>query len=163
MALAEPGCLRERSVPQSSLAAITHMLQYLLPRWREVKGYWGWVGLVVSNTSSCIAGGFTHSPVIPSVMYEMSAVAVGSGCVQLRHSAFLCPSRCLSRWQSGSSVLMAFSMVVWLVWPVRWDRSKRSWEEHRSTRPQLSSQSATRWHQHRHYRDTRWGRREFQV
>lgn len=34
----EPGCLGERSVLGPG---ITHMLQYHLPRWHEVKEYWG--------------------------------------------------------------------------------------------------------------------------
>lgn len=39
------------------------------------------------------AAGFTRSPVIPRVIYEMSDVAAGTGCVRLHHSAFPCPSR----------------------------------------------------------------------
>lgn len=58
---------------------ITHMLRYHLRRWHEVKECCGWAGLVMNNTSA----GFTGLPVIPDLMYEMSNVAAGSGCVQL--------------------------------------------------------------------------------
>lgn len=47
---------------------IDHILQYLLPRWYEVKEYSGFLGGVMSSASIRMAAGFTLSSVIPSVI-----------------------------------------------------------------------------------------------
>lgn len=97
----------------------------------------------MSNASSCTAAGFTHSPVIPSVMYEMSDVVAGAGCVQLRHSPLFSvllgvsvTKRLISIDGIGDAGVIGVACVLGQIQP--------QLREHRSTRPQLSPQSATR-------------------